>query len=84
MGIYSGKVLDDGKVLDHGALLPSGTHVTLLVPEAEEPFDHSPDMEAEHDASRAQIERGEYVTWPELRERLAEIEKGVSHAKDQR
>ena len=74
MAIYTGKVID-GVIQPHGVLLPEGTKVTILVPEDEEPFDLSPDMIAELEESIAQIERGEYVTWEELREQLKRTEQ---------
>ena len=74
MAVYSGKVVN-GMVLVKGALLPEGTKVTILVSEDEEPFDLSPDMIAELEESIAQIERGEYVTWEELREELKRTER---------
>jgi hypothetical protein len=74
VAVFSGKVVD-GKVIVTGALLPEGAHVTILLPEDEEPFDLSPEMEAELEESIAQIERGEYVSWEELREELHKIER---------
>jgi hypothetical protein len=70
VGIYSGKVVD-GQIQIQGALLPEGITVTIVVPDVDdEPFDLSPDMIAELEESIAQIERGEYVTWEELRAKL--------------
>ncbi|HZO26305.1 MAG TPA: hypothetical protein VFH48_09990 [Chloroflexota bacterium] len=74
MSVYSGKVVN-GVVRVKGVLLPEGTKVTILVPEDEEPIDLSPDMIAELEESIAQIERGEYVTWEELREELRKTER---------
>ena len=74
MAIYTGKVID-GVIQPHGVLLPEGTKVTILVPGDEEPLDLSPDMIAEIEESIAQIERGEYVTWEELREQLGRTEQ---------
>jgi hypothetical protein len=69
VSVYSGKVVN-GVIQVVGVMLPEGTKVTVLVPEDEEHFDLSPDMIAELEESIAQIERGEYVTWEELREEL--------------
>jgi len=74
VSVYSGKVVN-GVVRVKGVLLPEGTKVTILVPEDEEPIDLSPDMIAELEESIAQIERGEYVTWEELREELRKTER---------
>jgi len=81
LAIYTGEVVD-GKVIVKGALLAEGTHVTILVPDDEEPFDLTPDMEAEIEESIAQIERGEYVTWEGLRERLQSTASEAGHAQD--
>jgi hypothetical protein len=81
LAIYSGKVID-GKVIVKGVLLSEGTHVTILVPDDEEPFELTPDMEAEIAESIAEIERGEYVTWEELKGRLQQVGAGVRHTQD--
>ena len=60
MAIYTGKVVD-GKVIVDGALLAEGTKVTILIPEDQEPFYLTPDMEAEIEESIAQLERGEGI-----------------------
>lgn len=81
MAVYSGKVVD-GRVLLTDVQLPEGTNVVVLVSEDEEPFDLSPDMEAELAEAIAQADRGETVAWDQVRENLRRIERGVSHVTD--
>jgi hypothetical protein len=56
LAIYTGKVVD-GNVIVKGVLLSEGSHVTILVPDDEAPFDLTPDMVAELDESIAQALR---------------------------
>lgn len=81
MQTYTGRVVD-GKVVVDGDPPPEGTQVTIQVAGEDEPFALTPDMEAELAESIAEIERGEYVTWDELKVRLQQIEAGGHHAQD--
>ena len=58
MQLATGTVVD-GKVVVEGESLPEGARVTLLVREADEPFDVPPELEAELLESIADANRGE-------------------------
>ena len=80
MGIYTGKVVD-GRILVDGALLPDGISVTILVPDVvDEPIELTPDMVAELQEAIAEMERGDYITWEELRE---ELQKPIEELQEQ-
>jgi hypothetical protein len=78
---YTGEIVD-GRVLFDGEPPPDGTRVRIEVVDGDEAFWLTPEMEDEIEAAIARLDRGQFVTWDELRERLREIERGVSHAQD--
>ena len=69
MKVATGKVVE-GKVILEGDPLPEGSVVTVVAREDDETFDVSPEEEAALLAAIVQAERGEVVSWEELRERL--------------
>jgi hypothetical protein len=76
---YTGRVID-GKVVVDGDPPPDGTEVTVQVAGDEEPFELTPDMEAELEAAIERLDRGQFVTWEEVRDRLMAIERRADHA----
>lgn len=69
MKVATGKVVG-GKVVLEGEPLAEGSVVTVVAREADETFDVSPEEEKALLAAMAQADRGEVVSWEELREQL--------------
>src|SRR6266568_6300005 len=69
MKVATGKIVD-GKVVLEGEPLAEGSVVTVVAREDDETFDVSPEEEQALLAAIAQAERGEVVSWEQLRERL--------------
>jgi len=69
MKVATGKVVD-GKVLLEGEPLAEGSIVTVLAQDDDETFDVTPEQERELLAAMAEAERGEVISWEELREQL--------------
>jgi len=69
MKVATGKVVD-GKVLLEGEPLAEGSIVTVLAQDDDETFDVTPEQEQELLAAMAEAERGEVISWEELREQL--------------
>jgi hypothetical protein len=73
--VYSGKFVD-GKVVVEGDPPPDGTEVEVHVVESDGEVWLTPDMEADLEAAIERLDRGEGVTWEEVRENLRRIEQG--------
>jgi hypothetical protein len=69
MKVATGKVVD-GKVVLEGEPLAEGSVVTVIAQDDDETFDVTPEEERELLAAIAEAERGELVSWEELREQL--------------
>ena len=69
MKVATGKVIG-GKVVLEGEPLAEGSVVTVVAREDDETFDVTPEEEEALLAAIAEAERGEVVSWEELRERL--------------
>ena len=69
MKVATGIVVD-GKVVVEGEPLAEGSVVTVLAREDDEAFDVSPEEEAALLAAIAEADRGELISWEELREQL--------------
>jgi hypothetical protein len=69
MKVTTGKVIG-GKVILEGEPLAEGSVVTVVAREDDETFEVSPEEEKALLAAITQAERGEVVSWEELRERL--------------
>ena len=69
MKVATGKVIG-GKVVLEGVPLAEGSVVTVVAREDDETFEVSPEEEKALLAAIAQAERGEVISWEELRERL--------------
>jgi hypothetical protein len=69
MKVATGKVVK-GKIVLEGEPLAEGSVVTVLAPEEDETFELSLEEEKALLAAIAQAERGEVVSWEELREQL--------------
>jgi len=69
MKIATGKVVG-GKVVLEGEPLAEGSVVTVVARDDEETFDVSPDEERALLQAIAQADRGQVVSWEELREQL--------------
>lgn len=69
MRVATGTVVD-GKVVVEGEALAEGSTVTVVLRDADESFDLTPEEEAELLASIAAIERGEFFSGNQLLERL--------------
>ena len=69
MKVATGKVVG-GKVVLEGEPLAEGSVVTVVARDDEETFDVSPDEERALLQAIAQAERGQVVSWEELREQL--------------
>lgn len=69
MRVATGKVVG-GKVVLEGEPLPEGSVVTVVARDDDETFDVSPDDERALLAAMAQADRGQVVSWEELREQL--------------
>ena len=69
MKIATGKIVD-GKVVLEGEPLAEGSVVTVVAREDDEIFDVSAEDEQALIAAIAQAERGEVISWAQLREQL--------------
>ena len=69
MKVATGKVVG-GKVVVEGEPLAEGSVVTVVAREDDEAFEVSPEEEQMLVAALAQADRGEVISWEELRERL--------------
>lgn len=69
MKVATGKIVD-GKVVLEGEPLAEGSVVTVVAREDDDTFDVSPEEEQALLAAIAQAERGEVVSWEQLREQL--------------
>jgi hypothetical protein len=69
MKVATGRIVD-GKVVLEGEPLAEGSVVTVVATEDDEAFDVSPEEERALLAAIAQAERGQVVSWEELREQL--------------
>ena len=69
MKIATGRVVG-GKVVLEGESLIEGSVVTVIATEDDETFEVSPDEERALQAAIAQAERGQVVSWEDLREQL--------------
>ena len=72
MKIATGRVVG-GKVVLEGEPLAEGSVVTVVAREDDEAFDVSPEEERALLAAIAQAERGQVVSWEELREQLRRV-----------
>ena len=73
MKVATGTVVG-GKVILEGEPLADGSVVTVLAQEADETFDVTPEEEQALLAAIAEAERGELISWEELREQLRSLE----------
>ena len=69
MKIATGRVVG-GKVVLEGESLIEGSVVTVIATEDDETFEVSPDEDRALQAAIAQAERGQVVSWEDLREQL--------------
>ena len=69
MKVATGKVIG-GKIVLEDEPLAEGSVVTVVAREDDETFEVSPEEERALLAAIAQAERGEVISWEELRERL--------------
>jgi len=69
MKVATGKVVG-GKIVLEGEPLAEGSVVTIVAREDDETFEVSPEEEKALLAAIDQAERGEVVSWEELREQL--------------
>jgi len=69
MKVATGTIVD-GKVVLEGEPLAKGSVVTVVAREDDEAFDVSPEEERALLAAIAQAERGQVVSWEELRKQL--------------
>ncbi|TMI07069.1 MAG: hypothetical protein E6H40_13705 [Betaproteobacteria bacterium] len=69
MKVATGKVIG-GKVVLEGEPLAEGSVVTVVAREDDATFEVSPEEERAVLTAIAQAERGEVISWEELRERL--------------
>lgn len=69
MRVATGTVVD-GKVVVEGEALAEGSTVTVVLRDADESFDLTPEEEVELLESIAAIERGEFFSGNQLLERL--------------
>jgi hypothetical protein len=72
MKVATGRIVE-GKVVLEGEPLAEGTVVTVFSREGDEAFDVSPDEERALLAAIAQAERGQVVSWEDLREQLRRV-----------
>ena len=70
MKVATGKVVD-GKVVLEGQPLPEGSVVTVVARDEDETFDVTPQEEEALLAAMSEADRGEVISWEELRERLS-------------
>lgn len=73
MKVATGKVVD-GRVVLEGEPLTEGSVVTVLAQEDDETFDVTPEEEKALLRAMTEAERGQVVSWQELRERLRRFE----------
>jgi hypothetical protein len=69
MKVATGRVVE-GKVVLEGEPLTEGSVVTVVARDDEETFDVSPEEERALLEAMAQADRGQVVSWEELREQL--------------
>jgi len=69
MKVATGRIVG-GKVILDGEPLAEGSVVTVVAREDDETFDVSPEDERALVAAIAQAERGEVISWEQLREQL--------------
>lgn len=69
MKVATGRVVE-GKVVLEGEPLAEGSVVTVVARDEEETFDVSPEEERALLEAIAQADRGQVVSWEELREQL--------------
>lgn len=69
MKVATGRVIG-GKVVLEGESLAEGSVVTVVAREDDETFEVSPEEEKALVAAIAQAERGEVISWDQLREQL--------------
>jgi hypothetical protein len=69
MRIATGKVVG-GKIVLEGETLAEGSVVTVIATEDDETFEISADEKMALQAAITQAERGQVVSWEELREQL--------------
>ena len=69
MKVATGRIVE-GKVVLEGEPLAEGSVVTVVVTEDDERFEVSPEDERALLAAIAQAERGQVISWEELREQL--------------
>ena len=69
MKVATGRIVE-GKVVLEGEPLAEGSIVTVVAREDDETFEVSPEEERALLAAIAQAERGQIVSWEELREQL--------------
>ena len=72
MKVATGRIVE-GKVVLEGEPLAEGSVVTVVANEDDEAFDVSPEEERALLAAIAQAERGQVVSWEELREQLRRL-----------
>ena len=69
MKVATGRIVE-GKVVLEGEPLAEGSVVTVVAREDDDTFEVSPEEESALLAAIAQAERGQVVSWDELREQL--------------
>lgn len=69
MKVATGRIVE-GKVVLEGEPLAEGSVVTVVASEDDDTFDVSPEEERALLAAITQAERGQVVSWEELREQL--------------
>jgi len=72
MKVSTGRVVG-GKVILEGEPLAEGSVVTVVAREDDEPFEVSPEEERALLEAIAQADRGQVVSWEQLREQLRRI-----------
>ena len=72
MQFATGTVID-GKIVVQGVLLPEGMVVAILARESDEAFDVPAELEADLEASIAEVQRGDTISSDELFARLRRI-----------
>ena len=72
MKIANGRIVD-GKVVLEGEPLAEGAVVTVVAREDDETFDVDPDEERALLEAIAQADRGQVVSWEELRKQLRRL-----------
>ena len=72
MKVATGRIVE-GKVVLEGEPLAEGSIVTVVAREDDDTFEVSPEEERALLAAIAQAERGQVVSWEELREQLRRV-----------